>query len=42
MINMPARDQLIADMAGRPSVPRASGDASGFGQDVVATVGDVT
>ena len=34
-------DQLVADMVGRPGVPRAGCDAGSLGEDVVATASDL-
>lgn len=37
----PGCDQLMADMRGRPGMPRTCLNAGGLGQDVVAVVGDL-
>jgi len=41
MINIPGGDQFVADMGGRPGVPRAGCDAGSLGEDVVATASDL-
>ena len=35
----PGGDQLMANVCGRPGVPRSRGDPSGLGQDVVSAIG---
>jgi hypothetical protein len=42
MIIIPGGDQFMANVCGRPCVPRSRGDPCGLGQDVVAAIGDVS
>ena len=37
----PGGDQLIANVSGRPGIPRPRGDARSLGEDVVAAIGDL-
>jgi hypothetical protein len=42
MIIIPGGDQLMANVCGRPGVPRSRGDPCGLGQDVVTAIGNVS